>query len=240
LVLDDIDGLAMSPDFANWLKSLVDEIATSVQPLPLCLVLVGLEERRQELIQLQPSLARIFNLIEIKAWSKEETETFFREAFSKVGITVDDDALEQWLIRFAGGLPVLAHEVGDAAFDADSDGRIDKSDALKGVLDAAEVVGRKHLQPQIMAAIRSARYRSILRKLAKEPLELNFHRREVLEILSGDEIRVFDNFVRRMVQLGVVKRDQERGRGAYSFANLLYHTYFWMEAERARSSKAAS
>ena len=64
LVLDDINGLAASSDFANWLKSLVDEITTSQRPLPLCLLLVGLEERRQALIGLQPSLARVFDLVE--------------------------------------------------------------------------------------------------------------------------------------------------------------------------------
>jgi AAA+ ATPase superfamily predicted ATPase len=54
LVLDDINGLSSSYDFSNWLKSLVHEIATSQNPLPLCLLLVGMEERRQELIRSQP------------------------------------------------------------------------------------------------------------------------------------------------------------------------------------------
>jgi AAA+ ATPase superfamily predicted ATPase len=67
IILDDINGLASSPDFSNWLKSLVDEIATSQKPLPLYLLLVGIEERRQELIRSQPSLARVFDLVEIRA-----------------------------------------------------------------------------------------------------------------------------------------------------------------------------
>ena len=54
LILDDINGLASSQDFANWLKSMVDEIATSGRPLQLCLLVVGMEERRQELIAQQP------------------------------------------------------------------------------------------------------------------------------------------------------------------------------------------
>jgi predicted ATPase len=44
LILDDINGLASSVDFANWLKSIVDEIATSEQGLAMCLLVVGLEE----------------------------------------------------------------------------------------------------------------------------------------------------------------------------------------------------
>ena len=46
IILDDLNGLAESHEFANWLKSLVDEIATSGQRLPFLLVLVGLPERR--------------------------------------------------------------------------------------------------------------------------------------------------------------------------------------------------
>ena len=49
LILDDINGLAGSADFANWLKSTVDEIATSRQETRLCILVVGLEERRRDL-----------------------------------------------------------------------------------------------------------------------------------------------------------------------------------------------
>jgi hypothetical protein len=138
------------------------------------------------------------------------------------------------LTRFAGGLPVLAHEIGDAAFNQDKDGRIDESEALKAITVAADIVGRKHLEPQVFQAIRSKRYRTILRKLAREPFEDRFKRSEVRERLSGDELQVFDNFLRRMSQLGVVSKDSEKGAGAYYFTNLLHYLYFWMEAERAK------
>ena len=82
IILDDINGLANSSEFANWMKSLVDEIATSDQPLPLLLVLVGLPERRNQLFQSQPSLARVFDPIEIKKLSKEETGEFYQQSFS--------------------------------------------------------------------------------------------------------------------------------------------------------------
>ncbi|MBI3951047.1 MAG: ATP-binding protein [Acidobacteria bacterium] len=235
LVLDDINGLASSPDFANWLKSLVDEIATSQKPLPLYLLLVGLEERRQSLIELQPSLARIFDLVEIRAWSEEETRTFYQNAFPRIGMKVEEPALDL-LTRFAGGLPVLAHEIGDAAFNLDTDGRIDEVDAANAVVVAADIVGRKHLEPQVFNAIRSPRYRSILRKLAKGPFGVGFERGEALKRLAREEVQVFDNFLRRMSQLGVVCRDPERGAGAYRFTNLLHYLYFQMEAERARET----
>lgn len=66
LILDDINGLASMQPFADWLKSLIDEIALDAEPTALCLIIVGLEERRQSLIELQPSLARAFKLFQIQ------------------------------------------------------------------------------------------------------------------------------------------------------------------------------
>jgi len=236
LVLDDINGLSTSEHFANWLKSLVDEIATSQQPLPLCLCLVGLEDRRLSLVGLQPSLARVFDVIEIRAWSVDETQSFFRTAFSRVSVPVDQDALAL-MSRFVGGLPVLAHEIGDAVFKADSDNRIDREDALAGIVQAADIVGRKHLEPQVFSAIRSSRYRAILRKIAKAPFEQSFRVRDIRTRLTAEEQKVFHNFLTRMKKLGVLQDDPEGGPGAYRFANLLHYFYFWLEAERAKGTR---
>jgi AAA+ ATPase superfamily predicted ATPase len=235
LILDDINGLAVLPAFANWLKSLVDEIATSQQgKLPLYLLLVGTEERRQALIQSQPSAARLFDLMEIKAWSQEESSEFLLKAFETVGVVVEDRALDL-LSQYSGGLPVLAHELGDAAFRVDADGVLDFSDAHVAVLRAADIVGNRYLQPQVLQAIRSKRYHSILRKLAADPLASQFTRRDALKLLSKDEEKVFDNFLGKMRQLGVLVSDSsDRGPGAYRFPNLLHRLYFALESQRAK------
>jgi hypothetical protein len=234
LILDDINGLASSEEFANWLKSLIDEIATTPERLPLCLALVGLEERRQSLVALQPSLARVFPIIDIRAWSNEETKEFYEKAFSSVGMTVDQDALNL-LARFTGGLPVLGHEIGDAAFALDADSNIDLRDAESAVIAAADIVGRKHLQPRVFQAIRSATYRRILRKVASE-MGYEFQRSQVLRGLPKDQQRVFDNFLRKMRELGVVTPHREKGAGAYRFCNHLHYLYFTIEARRAQGT----
>lgn len=236
LVLDDINGLASSADFANWIKSFVDEIATSRDPLPLCLIFVGLDDRRQSLISLQPSLARIFDVVDLRPWTPEESLDFFRSAFRQVGIATDDAALDM-LVRYAGGLPVLAHEIGDAAFKVDTDNRIDSQDALRGVFAAADVVGRKHLEPQVFQAIRSHRYRAILRKIATKPLAIEFRRRDLLGRLAPEEAKVLDNFLTKMKHLGVIRSDRESGPGGYRFDNLLHYSYFWLEAQRATETR---
>ncbi len=149
LVLDDLNGLAYQAPFANWLKSLVDEMATADTPFPVFLLLVGIEERRQALIEQQPSLDRVLDPVDIHPWSPEEAREFYSQAFSKVGIALEPQALDA-LTHYAGGLPVLAHEIGDAAFNLDTDNRIDAKDATTAIRTAADVVGRKYLQPKVI------------------------------------------------------------------------------------------
>lgn len=236
LILDDINGLAESIAFANWLKSVVDEIATGSRPVPLCILLVGLEERRDSLVRLQPSLARVLNIIEIKPWSEEETKDFFMRAFHSAGVEIEDAAL-RLIVSYTGGLPVLAHEIGEATFKADSDDRIDENDALRGIVNAAEIVGRKFLQPQVLKAIRSERYRTILQKMSRETHGLTIQRSELRKALTEHERGVLDNFLRRMESLGVVRRDDGAGRGAYQFTNRLHELYFALQAIVNRSKK---
>jgi len=228
IVLDDINGLAASAEFANWLKSLVDEIATSGESLPLCLLLVGLEERRESLVSLQPSLTRILDPLDIEGWRDGEAREFYQRTFSDVDIRVTDDALD-FMVRYAGGLPMVAHEIGDATFNADQDGFVDHDDALLGILGAAEVVGRKYIRPPVFQAIHSRRYRDVLRKVAKTTRDFEFNRGAVLSELGEGEKKVFDNFLRRMRELGVIVRVPEKGKGVYRFVNRLHHAYFLIE-----------
>jgi len=235
LILDDINGLANTPAFADWLKTTVDDIATRDVVLPLCLVLVGLPERRTALVEAQPSLARLLTPVVLEPWADDETDEFFASTLRKVDVTVDADALPT-LRGYSGGLPVLAHEIGDAAFTADTDNRIDRGDAFVGVARAAVVVGRQYLEPRVYEAIRSQRYRAILRKLAemREPI-----RRVQLSASVDDEQRkVVDNFLTKMKRLDVLTADREAGPGAYRFTNALYRLYMRMEAAGATHRRA--
>ena len=229
LILDDINGLATSEVFANWLKSIVDEVATSRKKIPLCMLFVGLDERRRELVEKQPSLARVFELIDIAPWSDDEVTEFYERSFQSAGATISTNDLSI-LVGFTGGLPVLAHEIGDAVWRTAQRPDINGSDVTKGLVLAADVIGRKLLEPQIFRAIRSERYRSILRKVATG-LQLNFRRTELMSRLTDAEKRVLDNFLGRMRKLGVLEGDPEV-RGGYRFSNRLHALYFIMEARK--------
>lgn len=231
LILDDINGLANSESFANWLKSTVDEIATSQEEIRLCIVVVGLEERRRELVGKQPSLARVFELIDIAPWSDDEVSQFYRQSFDAGGAKISEESLKG-LAQFTGGLPVLAHEIGDAVWRTARGPTIEKNEVVEGISTAAEVIGRKLLNPQIFSAIRSERYHSILRKMADEP-RTHFRRAELQKFLTAEEKKGLDSFLRRMTKLGALEKDPAV-KGGYRFPNLLHALYFWMEPQRRR------
>lgn len=239
IILDDLNGLANSLEFANWLKSLVDEIATSGRPLPLVLVLVGLPERRSQLFQAQPSLARVFDPVKIEKLSEIETKNFYKQSYSQVGVNISDEALEI-LWHSCGGYPALAHEIGDAVFKIDSDNYIDRRDAGDGILKAADVIGQKYIEPQVFDVIRSEKYRSILRKLAKEPLETEFRKKEAIKNLDDTERKVFDNFLQKMKKLHVLVENKDLGSGGYQFTSDLHQLFFWLQAQRAQKSERRS
>ncbi|MCX7643259.1 MAG: hypothetical protein N2116_05590, partial [Armatimonadetes bacterium] len=195
------------------------------------IILVGLEEVRTTLIRNNESLARVLLPVEIPLWSEDECAEFFLKAFARVNNQVNGDALET-MVQFSGGHPALAHEIGDAVFRIDSDGIIDRRDAYEGISQAAEIVGRKYLEPQVYQAIRSPRYQKILRVLASDPSNFFFQRAKILQKLDPNERKVLDNFLQRMQRLGVIVPDQESGRGAYRFCNALHFFYFGMEGRR--------
>ena len=230
IVLDDINGLADTNHFARWYKSAVDYIATHFPSYPALLMLSGIPERRDRLARHEPSLMRVFRPIELGRLSDDEVSNFFLRAFEQASMTVSEDALST-MVRFASGLPVMMQEIGDATFWSDADGEISLSDARTGVLVSADNIGRKYLEPSVFRALRSPRYHTIVGKLA-DSFEATFTRQQVMERLTSDEQRVFDNLLRRLREFGVVEQGREQNRGEYRYTNQLYPVYMYMESQR--------
>lgn len=231
IILDDINGLAQSVEFANWLKSFIDRVALRSPPLPLHLVLAGLPERRRSLILAQPSLDRPFHLLETSLIRRDDAAAFLRSSFESAGVRANNDAIDL-LCDYAGGYPALLQELGDASFKADTDNVLSIEDAARGVYGAALIVGQKYLQPAVFDAIRSQRYRAMLSTLASLTIsgEDEIRRKDVLDALDPAQVRVFDNFVRKMKALDVIETPRH---GVYRFKSVLHRLYYRMAAREA-------
>ena len=229
LILDDLNGISDVPQFFQFLKSFVDTLATSGKPLPLLLILVGLPERRDDLIRHQPSVARIFDIVDLPAMSNSESQEFFQNMFGKRTTEIDGEAIPL-MAEVSGGLPMLMHEVGDAVFWQDADDFIDLKDAIEGITEAARVVGRKYIAPQVSKLLKSEKNASILRTIHKKaPLGGMFNRKEILAALPKGEQDNLDNFLKRSRELGII--EARKTRGEYRFVNPLHQLYAWYGAE---------
>ena len=231
IVLDDINGLAETPTFAHWYKSMADYVATHFGSYPALIMVSGLPENRKKLANHQPSLLRIFRAIELGRLSDGEVENFFDNTFSQAGIGVESDA-KQVMVRYSSGLPVMMQEIGEAVFWEDRNSAVDIGDALEGVISATVNVGRKYLDPNVYEALGSERYQTIVGKLVGDSKQQRFTRRQVADGLTSEEVKVFDKFLRKLRELGVVEADPQGGRGAYMYTNQIFPVYMWLESQR--------
>lgn len=229
LVLDEINGITGNPAFAHYIKSLIDTNAMARKPLPLLLMLCGVEERRREMIRHHQPVERLFDVIDIDPLSDEEMKDFFHKAFESVKIKVAPEAASH-MAHYSAGFPKIMHLVGDAAFWLDQDGFIDKDEAMEAVFMAAEEVGKKYVDQQVYRALRSKDYHSILAKIAKTGLDMSFNRSEIAKDLTEPERKKLGNFLTKMKNLKVIRAGLDRGE--YVFNVRMVRLYIWLQSLR--------
>ena len=228
LVLDEINGIAGNPKFAHFIKGLVDANAMARQPVPLLLMLCGVEDRRREMIEKHQPVDRIFDVVEISAMTDAEMREFFTRAFDRVQMKVNAEALNT-MVHYSAGFPKIMHLVGDAAYWIDSDGVVDRDDAQAAVMAAAEDVGRKYVDQQVYRALRSETYHSILAKIARlGPDAMSFQKAGVAKGLTEDEKRKFNNFLQKMKALKVLRSGDVQGE--YVFTMRMVRLYIWLQS----------
>ena len=235
LVLDEINGITSNPRFAHFIKGIVDTNAMSREPLPLLLMLCGVEERRREMIHHHQPVDRIFDVVEIGAMDENETLLFFQRAFESVQTTIDDGVMGI-LTHYSAGFPKIMHLVGDAAYWIDKDGVISLDEAYQAVLMAADDVGKKYVDQQVYRALRSKDYHSILRKISATGLDMTFQRVEVAKGLTEAERRKLDNFLRTMRKLNVIRLGDIQGE--YIFNMRMVRLYIWLQSLRKSRESA--
>jgi len=233
IVFDDINGLAANPKFANWLKGMVDSEATSRRENPVCLIFVGFEDRLSHMKENNPSVGRIFNpLIDIQSWTPLESKEFFNSTFAKRGCIINAEDINR-LAFYSDGLPVMAHELGNSVWKIAKSKTIQSNEVWAGIFDAAEMIGRKFLNKEVIQALQSKNYRSILKKISgpDSPLKgFKFSRKQLhsMKTLTSSEKKGLDNFINRMRNLGALVPGLSGERGVYQFSTRMHKIYFML------------
>ncbi len=237
LILDEINGIASNPDFAFFIKTLVDENALNDKPLPLLLMLCGVEERRTEMINAHQPIDRIFDIVEIGRLMNFEMKDFFTKAFTSVNTSVEEDAM-RFICTLSSGFPKLMHLIGDAVYWKDTDNKISLTDATQGSIDAAVEFGQKFVDKQVLNALQSEDYRSILKKLSAKlmfDISISFQKASIVEVLTENEKAKFNNFLQRMKKLRVLNSGEIKGE--YIFNNRLIPLYIWLKYPAKKSEQ---
>lgn len=225
LILDEINGITKNSRFAHFIKTLVDENALSRTPLPLLLMLCGIEERRREMIQCHQPVERIFDIVQIDKMSNKEMETFFNTTFNSVRMSVEKEAM-QALYHYSDGFPKIMQIIGDAIFWIDKDNIVDENDTIDGINIAVREVGVKFVDAQVLKTLRSKDYQSILKKLSKIDFDLSFHVSTVEEKLTENEKGKLYNFLQKMKDLNVLRSGSIKGE--YVFNSRLVRLYMML------------
>jgi hypothetical protein len=126
------------------------------------------------------------------------------------------------------------HLIGDWAYWTDQDLVVDAEDAVRAVIDAAEDFGRRHVDQQVLAALRSSDYRSILGKTTDTA---RFSKKDVEVKLDESERKKFNNFLQKMKALKVLRSGEVQGE--YIFTMQLVRIYLHLKSAELQTQARA-
>ena len=227
IIIDDINGLSKSREFADWYKKLADTLAVSNHyNLPVYFLLAGYPERFNALVVHEESFGSIFHFDFIDCLTDEEVIDFFEDTFSQIDMEISPEALEI-MVTFSSGLPLMMQQIGESVFWTSKNNYISKKDATDGVINAAHEIGSKQIKP-VLDQIKSEKYEFILQFLVKNKMN-TFKRSDIKDIMDIND-NVLSNFLSKMVNLGILESTGHKYSRTYEFSNNLYYVYFWIKS----------
>ncbi len=222
LLFDEINGLASQAEFANFLKGLSDNLGTHES---LLIMICGTEDKRQEIIKNHESINRAFKTLkEVEPLSVDELEQYFSQKFTDAGVSFENTSFLKYMAKQSYGQPKLAQIIGESVFYVNDDHEINEDDLLNGLDNAFDEIGSKFVKP-LYSEIKSTNYKRILKVITQMSLDLTnltFTRQEVIKRLSDSQKNKFDNFIRRMTELKVIKSVRD---GEYMFCDFFTKAY---------------
>ena len=235
IVIDDINRLSDTPDFANWYKGLFETLYFDEEVIPVSFSLVSYQDKFEKLCNQNPSFARIFNLIEIDYLDDEDIKEFYLDTFCRYNIKFTEDKYLNEMVYYSWGMPLIMQQIGDAVFWNSLDGEIDENNAYSGIINAALELGNKQIRNKLNK-IKNPNSLGILYKLGKNE-KMEFKNSEVKVFLSDSEINAFDDFLNEMHDLDIIESVGKEDNGEYAFVNRLYFVYFLVIANLGDISK---
>lgn len=137
LIIDEVDTIASNTNIASFLKVTTEEFVESGLDR-IAVFLVGITGAMESLKQDHPSIARIFETIELLPLNQNEARDIIDRALSGTDVEMQEEVANK-IVQIASGFPSPIHQLGYHAYKIDTDNVIDEND-LELALD--EMVGR--------------------------------------------------------------------------------------------------
>lgn len=82
IIIDDVNGLSETPEFANWYKALFETLEFYEEHIPVVFTLVTYPAKFDQLCSQNHSFSRMFNLINMDKLNDMDVEEFFKKTFN--------------------------------------------------------------------------------------------------------------------------------------------------------------
>ena len=229
IIIDDINGLTQTPDFANWYKSFADTLFTSVDNAPIAIMLTGFPEKLMKLHKHNSSVNRIFHTHELGSLNDNEIENFYENIFSMSNMNINTNALDV-MIKYSFGMPAMMQEIGNTIFWQKNDEYINENDAYNGIYNTCKRVKEKYLNPIIDEYNKD--YDVLIKKIGgvvSPSLHSTFLKEDMINTIDEDMIPLFEEFFSNALESNVIKSAVFK-KNRYQFTNQLYSIFFHINA----------
>lgn len=224
LVIDDINGLSQSSEFANWYKSFADTLSTTFEgKIPLVIMLTSHPKVVRRLYDHNPSFNRIFIYRPLDFLDKSEVEDFFIKRFGSRDIEIEKSALDL-MVEFSAGSPAMMQNIGDEIYLLNRNHIISKEDTLEGIRHASREIELRYLQDSLDQFNLTENDLKILRIIGKDFINNGYGNYS----FNLNNFSKFDEFVEKSIDAKII---EEKSENEYIFTNDLYPIYFAINGE---------
>ena len=220
-IIDEIDTVAESSGIASFLKVTTEELVDAGLN-QVVFYLVGVDGAMEHLMQDHPSVARVFENVELRPMNRSESREVVHRTLNSAPSSrragISEESLD-WVVDTASGFPSFIHTLCFEAFEYDSDSYLDKDDFDKAADEVVSRIKRAELG-QLLRAAGAGDYRRILIAMAE-------HESTLVPLSHiGNEIgrpsNELSSYMNSLVKRDIIERED---RAIYRFVDPLLRLY---------------
>ena len=211
IFIDEADNASKELDLGTFLKHLSEQIVAE-NCNNVLIIMAGLPDIRNILLESHPSSLRMFEEIELFPLSISDVKNVIQKGIEEANtknsnpVTITEEALN-WIFGYSEGYPHFVQQFGYSSYAYDTDYNIDKTDVdsaafLEG--GAYDLIGDRYYKDMYFKKIRKDSYRQVL-KIMSELWNQWVPKQYLRERFKGKETTL-NNAIRALADRNVILR----------------------------------